>query len=126
MDGSKISVFLSYKVQAGVYGMGGSIYEHDRRTMAPVHGRTLFTGQNWGWFAKFEGGSVIHFSYDGYRRMRDDADLGPAPPESMEREHIQHVLSHSSMMLSLRGKDEPAQSTADKGAIKALGLTGSR
>jgi len=117
-----IRVFIACKVTSGVYTMCGTVYEHDLTTLRPLRSHPLFVGQNWGWFATFDGPDVVHFSYAGYLWVRNTSPTGPISPSAAEAAHIRAVLQHSGGVLQLRGKGAPdeEQSQADEPTARWL------
>ncbi|MCE5419164.1 MAG: immunoglobulin domain-containing protein [Acidithiobacillus sp.] len=99
VESNLIRVFFNHKTQNGTYGMAGEVFVLDKATGNVSTHSSMFTLANWGWFPKFIGSDVSHFSYAGYFRMLNTTNLGSVSPGTMQQEATDAISAHSNGLM---------------------------
>lgn len=95
VESDLIRVFFNYKTTNNSYTMAGKLSIVDKTDLHIINSSVLFDGANWGWFPKFIGSDVEHFSFAGYSRMKNTTNLGSVTSDIMVDEFTNNVAVHS-------------------------------
>jgi len=100
VESDLIRVFFNYKTTNNSYAMAGKLNIVDKTDLHVINQSVLFDNANWGWFPKFIGSDVEHFSFAGYSRMKNTTNLGSVTPEIMVDEFTNNAATHSQNIIS--------------------------
>ena len=90
-----VRVFFNHKLAIATYAMDGKVVLLNKSDLRVSSHSVLFTNANWGWFPKFIGNTVEHFSYAGYYRMYNTTNKGSVTSNIMVDESAKSIVAHS-------------------------------
>lgn len=118
----RIRIFLNFKARSGTFAMSGALHHAPMANPEALERRVLFENRNWGFFARFDGDDVIHYSYANRHWIRNVTQEASCSPEDAFRARRTHVMGHSGGILDLprHGASLDEQRISDAKAWRTL------